>query len=494
MTMAMSRGRSDMHRLDKSLLIFFLIAASVLRPAAGEEHWFTIRLDGRKIGSAHHERLIEQDGAIRSRQQMELAIERNGVRIGVSTREESVEAADGRPIALSGETAFGGQSLRRYQGEIDAGVLRVRLSGPAGESRREVPWPERAMLSEGLRKTLSRLQPGQKAEASLFVGDLLETVPVRFRAIARETVELPELGPVALLRVEQEAELPGQRVVSTLWIDERGIARKMSMPLLGSRIEMLACSRACAEAPSEVSGIFERSLAAAPAGTARLDRRRPWIYRIRPLDGGELSLPSSAGQLAKWVDGEWIVEVRPGASNAGEAPPGPEFLAPNRWIESDHEEIRRFAQRAIGKARRPAEQMRALEAAVAAHIREKSLAVGYASALETLRSRSGDCTEHALLLAAAGRALGVPTRVATGLVFSPAFGEAREVFVPHAWTQAWIDGHWLNFDAAQKGFGGGHLLLGVGDGDPWRFAEGIHQLGRLEIVEVQMEAAREESQ
>ncbi len=480
-----------MQRLDKALLVFVLLAVGVLRPAGGEEHWFAIRLDGRKIGLAHHERLIEHDGTIRSRQRMELALERSGVRIGVSTREESVEAADGRPIALAGETAFGGQSLQRYQGEIDAGLLRVRLSGPAGESRRELPWPEGATLSEGLRRALSRLEPGQSAEASLFVGDLLETVPVRLRAIARETVELPELGPVVLLRVEQEAELPGQRVVSTLWIDERGIARKMSMPLLGSRIEMLACSRACAEAPSEVAGIFERSLAAAPAGTARLDRSRPWIYRIRPLDGGEIALPSSAGQLARWVDGEWIVEVRPGASGSGEAPPGPEFLASNRWIESDHEEIQRFARRAIGRARLPAEQMRALEAAVATHIREKSLAVGYASALETLRSRSGDCTEHALLLAAAGRALGIPTRVATGLVFSPAFGEAREVFVPHAWTQAWIDGRWVDFDAAQKGFGGGHLLLGAGDGDPWRFAEGINQLGRLEIVEVRMEAPSE---
>lgn len=473
----------------KRLILGLLLLIVPLSPARGEAYWFALYLDGRKIGMAHAERSSEEDGSIRSRQRMELSLERNGVRIGVTTREETVETADGRPLALSGETAFGGQSLQRYEGEIRDGTLRVRLFGPAGESRREMPWPEGALLSERLRHTLRALEPGRTAEVSLFVGELLEAVPVRLRALARESVELPELGLVSLLRVEQETELPRQRLTSTLWVDDRGIARRMSMPLLGARVEMLACSRACAEAPSDVGGIFERSLATAPAGTARLDRRRPWVYRIRPLDDGDFALPTSADQRARASGREWIVEVRPGEGPAREAPPGPEYLAPNRWIESDHEEIVRFARRAAKAADGPAEQMKALEQAVSLHIRDKSLAVGYASALETLRSGRGDCTEHALLLAAAGRALGIPTRVATGLVFSPAFGEAREVFVPHAWTQAWIDGRWMSFDAAQNGFGGGHLLLGTGDGDPWRFAEGIAQLGRLEIVEVQAEAS-----
>ncbi|GIX33800.1 MAG: hypothetical protein KatS3mg125_1756 [Lysobacterales bacterium] len=474
------------------LILLWLIAPHAR--ASDEEFWYAIYLEGRKIGTAHAERRIDEEGGIRARMRMELAMERNGVRIGMATQEEHLESADGRPLALAGETIFGGQSLQRYEGEIRDGKLRLRLTGPAGESRRELVWPEGATLSEGLRRALSGLEPGATAMLSLFVGDLLEPVPVRLRAIDYEAVELPELGAVRLLRVEQQTDIAGHRLETTLWTDERGAIPKMSMPLLGSHIELLACSRACAEAPSDVGGLFERSLAPAPEGTAGLNRRLAWIYEIRSRDGGGVVLPASAEQRARRAESEseWIVEVRPGQSAREDTVPGAQYLAPNRWIESDHEEIVRFARAAVPSAASPAEAMKALEAAVAKHIRDKSLAVGYASALETLRSRSGDCTEHALLLAAAGRALGIPTRVATGLVFSPAFGEAREVFVPHAWTQAWIDQRWISFDAAQNGFGGGHLLLATGDGDPWRFAEGIAQLGRLDIIGVR-EAAEVET-
>ncbi|MDW8479427.1 MAG: transglutaminase-like domain-containing protein [Xanthomonadales bacterium] len=319
----------------------------------------------------------------------------------------------------------------------------------------------------------------------MFVGDLLEAVTVRFEAVGEEAVELPELGPVRLLRVEQTMELPGQRLASTLWLDDRGQPRRMRMPLLGSAIDMLACSRACATAPNRVEALFDRALAQAPAGTGALDRRRAWRYRVQAADGEGLDFPSTAEQRARREGETWTIVVRPGESAFGEPKPTPAERSASRWLESDHPELRRFAKAAAGDAVGDAERMRRLERAVAEHIREKSLAVGYASALETLRTRAGDCTEHALLLAAAGRALGIPTRVATGLVYSPAFGEAREVFVPHAWTQAWIGGRWVSFDAAQRGFGGGHLLLAVGDGDPWRFAEGIAQLGRLRLLAVE---------
>ena len=40
-----------------------------------------------------------------------------------------------------------------------------------------------------------------------------------------------------------------------------------------------------------------------------------------------------------------------------------------------------------------------------------------ATAAEVARSREGDCTEHAVLLAALARARGIPARVAMGLVY-----------------------------------------------------------------------------
>ena len=68
-------------------------------------------------------------------------------------------------------------------------------------------------------------------------------------------------------------------------------------------------------------------------------------------------------------------------------------------------------------------------------------------------SREGDCTEHAVLLAALGRAMGIPTRIATGLVFLENFENRPNVMGFHMWTEFHLRGQWISFDAALKKLG-----------------------------------------
>ena len=63
------------------------------------------------------------------------------------------------------------------------------------------------------------------------------------------------------------------------------------------------------------------------------------------------------------------------------------------------------------------------------------------------------------------------------------------MFVPHAWVQAWVDGRWQSYDAALGRFDSGHIALGVGDGDPWRFFSGVGTLGNLQLEAVDPAAA-----
>ena len=135
--------------------------------------------------------------------------------------------------------------------------------------------------------------------------------------------------------------------------------------------------------------------------------------------------------------------------------------------------------------------MRRLETFVRNYIEIKSLRVGYASASEVVRDREGDCTEHAVLLAALARALDIPARVATGIAYSPMYAGRRHVFVPHAWVLAWIDGRWQGFDAALRGFNAGYIAFATGDGDPFRFYEGIELLGSVEMLGAQRIGRRE---
>ena len=74
---------------------------------------------------------------------------------------------------------------------------------------------------------------------------------------------------------------------------------------------------------------------------------------------------------------------------------------------------------------------------------------------ETFDRREGDCTEHAMLLAALCRARQIPARVAIGLVYYP----SADGFAYHMWTEVWIEDRWIPLDATLGlgGIGGAHL-------------------------------------
>jgi cytochrome c-type biogenesis protein CcmH/NrfG len=68
-----------------------------------------------------------------------------------------------------------------------------------------------------------------------------------------------------------------------------------------------------------------------------------------------------------------------------------------------------------------------------------------------LLSRQGDCTEHAVLFAALARALGIPTRVAIGLIYVPNGDSNLGRFVYHMWDEIYLSdrdyGEWVPIDA-----------------------------------------------
>jgi hypothetical protein len=81
-------------------------------------------------------------------------------------------------------------------------------------------------------------------------------------------------------------------------------------------------------------------------------------------------------------------------------------------------------------------------------------------ALETLDRGSGDCTEHAVLLAALARAVGLPARMVAGIVYGDG------MFLYHAWVEVWL-GRWVPVDPAlgQVPADATHVKLVVGEMD-----------------------------
>ena len=102
-----------------------------------------------------------------------------------------------------------------------------------------------------------------------------------------------------------------------------------------------------------------------------------------------------------------------------------------------------------------------METYVYKEMKKKNFSTILGSAAEVARTMEGDCTEHAVLLAAILRSQDIPARVAIGLIYSERLGG----FGGHMWTEAWLDGHLVPLDGTlgQGGIGVCHIKLADSD-------------------------------
>lgn len=453
--------------------------------AAGEISWRAVLFDGLKAGWASSQRIVNDEGVL-TREQMVLEIQRAGTQVRLESLEESLEAPDGTALRFVAEQKVSDQRVR-YEGERRSdGRFDVQSEVGGERSNRVLELPSDALFFEGQRQAIvdSGMAPGTVIEFQAFQPLMLDTVRVRTEVHGAVPTEVLTEDK-ELIEIVQEIYYSDRPLQIHAAVDASFEPQRISMNLQGMQIEMVSCDRECAMAPSQSPEFLSQLLITAP-GKPRPDRATRYQITGAALD--ELPQTGHQRQRDGWLEVDPRVQVLP-----AEAPAVLErALEPTLWLQSDHTEIRQLAIRALGNPEDPAlSRMRAAEDFVRTYVSGKTLSVGYASALEVSRNRRGDCTEHALLLAALGRAEGIPTRVLTGFARVSQFAGQADVFVPHAWTEAYVDGAWHGFDAALNGFGSGHIALAVGDGDPTRFYATLELLTSLQVIAAEaIEAGR----
>lgn len=117
-------------------------------------------------------------------------------------------------------------------------------------------------------------------------------------------------------------------------------------------------------------------------------------------------------------------------------------LAPTFTIQSDHTQIVHQANSIVLPRDNDLERVIKLAKWTSDNIK-KTMRDSF-SALEVLQTMEGECQAHASLYTAMARALKIPTRIVTGLVYSDGLG-----FIYHAWAESYIDG-WLSVDPTLK--------------------------------------------
>ncbi len=123
-----------------------------------------------------------------------------------------------------------------------------------------------------------------------------------------------------------------------------------------------------------------------------------------------------------------------------------EYLANNDIIQSNDVEIISAAKKIIGIEKNPVKQVEMLKNWVFNNLQKVEFKHLFLSAKETLKLMQGDCTEHAVLLAALTRAVGIPSKIYVGIIYG---GNGNWFY--HMWTGVWLD-EWFTVDAALNQF------------------------------------------
>ena len=115
------------------------------------------------------------------------------------------------------------------------------------------------------------------------------------------------------------------------------------------------------------------------------------------------------------------------------------------YIQSDNPYILRQAKSIVNNVTNDLEKIRALTQWVYINLDKKPV-LSIPDALSTLRSKVGDCNEHAALFAALSRSLSIPTRVVAGVTYH------EGMFYYHAWNEVCLNGKWISLDTTKNQF------------------------------------------
>ena len=427
--------------------------------------------------------------------QMAQAAERRQDRDGVRTRLQARLALDmfGRPadlrlqgvlwqggdraeieaLARSGDTDF------KLDGRLADGKLEATLD-TAGE---KVPFSlnlgRQLFLDSGLGAAL-RLPTCAEGEVLRFESFdplTLSSTPARLECLGEETLHLAGEE----VRVRKLAVGSGG-LESLAWVDPDGNVLRAETPFglvlekISAReaLELFAGSAARDQAASAQEGPGLLGFTAIkPGGLAPFRGARRLLLKVAggpppPADDAQAPLPDGSFEI--------VADRRPGGGGERPADLAP-FLRAEPLIQSDHPRIVEMARQIAGSEKDPARQALLLHEWVFLRI-DKEPVMSLPSALEVLERRRGDCNEHAVLYVALARALGLPSRVAIGLVWS----DEQAGFFYHAWPEVLLADGWHRYDPTldQSPADATHLKLLAGGVESWPQLAAF--LGRLEIA------------
>ena len=442
--------------LSPCALILFLVSGSHFAAAKTEftsvDRWYEVYLDGGKVGY-FQDKMQKVGDVIKSRNEFVMQIKRAGQSIEITVEQETTEKVNGELIDFSSETKMAGIPMLK-KGRVEGKELVVyEKQFISGKETRHSFDPEGGM-SWGLRKQVLEngfQEAGKTYELKVYSPDMGMKKPVQANIICfgEKPIQIGEKR-IKAFEVDMELKSPFGSMITKSWFDENCIALKTEMNMGGMKISIIEVPKKKAKKMDEEA--HELLLSSVVSLNAAVPKSEKNIFIMEAIKGkwsGKL-FEDSSQKIEKINDNSIrvIVDQSQRQEKGGKEIDLKPFLSANVYLDSDDLLIQKLAKQGKGKAKTPKEIANKLTKFVFRYMSNKNYEVGFATASEVARKKAGDCTEHSVLLAALGRALAIPSRVVTGLVYADEFEDQKNVLVYHMWTQFYLDDQWVNLDSA----------------------------------------------
>ena len=406
----------------------------------GSEEWMEIFVKGHKAGYTVT-RVKKVNKGFEVKEEIFLAVDLMG-----SAREilsYTTAQVDERFLLNNFEFSLSSGLIKfNVSGKMEGNNLHLLTGEKGKEETRLIRLPSKPMIGATMTKYFksSKLKVGESFTLPVFDPISMTTNPAIIKVVAKENIKLDDKVYRAF---RLEMNFLGRPLV--FWLDEKGVSLKekgfMGFTLVRSTPYKAKLGL------DRPKGIDFYELSAIKVAR-KLKNPRELVYLKVLFDQTPPSLPIECSRQT--INGR-ILSIQK------ETPPFKAFYAipysgndnkllnhlkPEMLIQSEDEEIITVAKNIVRKTADPFLAAKMILGWVFENL-EKLPVVSIPDAKEILKNRRGDCNEHATILTALLRAVGIPARIVVGLVYKDG------KFYYHAWNEAYID-RWISMDATLK--------------------------------------------
>ena len=337
---------------------------------------------------------------------------------------------------------------QQVEGRVEGNRLIYRIKSRGFDKEKSIEFPPGTLPSSTFLLNLlaDGLKVGQKGTLSLFLEPFQMLVDLEYEVLRKDNLEY-EGKSVETFAIKQKIE----GIETTLWVAGDGsVIKETTNQGFASFKESSEVAQKLDE-PLTVSSMITMSLVKPDQPIDRSERVREIIFYLQPLRSPDL-VPQD--QRQKILKAEQLpnglyratlqVKTEPKRIASlsrwpGESTQDPKYLEDSAQVQARHPMIRALARDLTGDKRNVWQVAKDINRWVHQNLAKEL--VDTVTALDALHERRGECQSHTYLFTALARAVGIPTRIVNGLVYSQEYSG----FLYHAWPEVYV-GEWRALD------------------------------------------------